>query len=133
MTWFFAGTLDEDSLLASLRQTLTESFPMLCGRYHTLEGMPFPTALQLSNEGVEVYLERQSKLTLSEAMAHLPLSDDEDIADAPSVFNREAHAPFAPVKTGMDPDGGSASEPLMRIKITTCIKVVKILMLVTEN
>ena len=104
MVWFYRESLDPATLLAALRETL-KSYPVLCGRY----GTP-PNRLELSNQGVPVDVVHQDT-GLNEAVSHLR-------SGQPTIFAADAHLPFVPDKSAMEPDTGSADAPLLAIKIT---------------
>ena len=112
MCWFFEQALDADALLASLRKTLI-AYPVLCGRYN---GTKPPTHVDLNNAGVpvDVCTWEDTETTAAAAAHHLPYSPRQTET---SCFSMWSHVPFVPEKKGMDPDTGSAEQPLMKVKI----------------
>ena len=103
MSVFYRETLDGAALLGALESTLAQ-YQVLSGRYQAGASSP-PTAVELSNAGVPV-LACASRLTLAEALSHLPT----DAAHtSPCIFARGAHEAFVPDKAGMDPDVGDTS------------------------
>ena len=104
MVWFYRERLDPALLMAALRETL-KSYPVLCGRY----GTP-PNRVSLSNHGVPVDVVHH-ETSLTDAVSHLH-------AGQPAIFAEDAHLPFVPDKSAMDPDRGSADAPLLAIKFT---------------
>ena len=97
MVWFYRESLDPALLMAALRETL-KSYPVLCGRY----GTP-PNRVSLSNHGVPVDVVHH-ETSLNDAVSHLH-------AGQPAIFAEDAHLPFVPDKSAMDPDRGSADAP----------------------
>lgn len=112
MCWFFDHALDADALLLSLRKTLI-AYPVLCGRYN---GTKPPTHVDLNNAGVpvDVCTWEDAGTTAAAAAAHLPYAPGRG---EPACFSMWAHVPFVPEKKGMDPDTGSAEQPLLKVKI----------------
>ena len=129
MVWFFDDTLPPEKLCDALANTLV-AYPVLAGRYAPRPaGRPWPTAIVLSNAGVPVHTavwDGDATTTAAAACAYILQPEQPPAAEAaasaaatPSVFPLAAHVPFVPDKADIDPDKGSATAPLLKVKITT--------------
>lgn len=109
MVWYYEDTLNPMELIEALEKTLA-FYPVFSGRYNKSP----PTAIALTNAGVPVEVcSAGDQATLVEAVAHLWGRTSH------SIFSREAHEPFVPEKSAMDPDVGSTEAPVLAIRITS--------------
>lgn len=111
MVWYYEDTLNPMELIEALEKTLA-IYPVFSGRYNKTP----PTAIALTNAGVPVEVcSAGDQATLADAVAHLPRWG----RTSHSIFSREAHEPFVPEKSPMDPDVGSTEAPVLAIRITS--------------